>query len=188
MCESFNITVKTTSVESPWSNGLVERHMLDRVLEDSPCNMDIALAWCINANNSLQNVHGFSPYQLANGTNPILPSAINNRPPALTHEAANKTITTISMPNTNPVKPLFNQKIQKELEEHWTTIWEPTMTLITHRVSLCITREPTLNGGTALRTFFVATDNKSYSSMELFMCEYISAELCQAGMPITSQL
>ena len=41
MCEATNIKFKLTSAESPWSNGLVERHnlviadMLDRILEES---------------------------------------------------------------------------------------------------------------------------------------------------------
>ena len=66
--------------------------MLDKVIEDTGCDIHIALAWCINAKNSLQNVHGFSPYQLAIGTNPRLPSSLHDRPPALTHESANKLI------------------------------------------------------------------------------------------------
>lgn len=90
MCEQMNIKVRTTGAESPWSNGLVERHnqiisaMLDKVLEDTDCDFDIALSWCANAKNSLTNCHGFSPYQLAIGGNPRLPSAMNNELPALT--------------------------------------------------------------------------------------------------------
>ena len=98
MCESLNIKIKTTGAEAPWSNGLVERHnliiseMLDKVLEDTKCNSDIALAWCVNAKNSLQNCNSnmskklvkFSPYQLPIGTNPRLPSAIQDKLPAIT--------------------------------------------------------------------------------------------------------
>ena len=68
LCEVYNVTLKTTGAEAPWSNGLIERHnqvlgnMLDRILGDLNCNFQIALAWCVNAKNSLQNVHGFSPY------------------------------------------------------------------------------------------------------------------------------
>ena len=89
LCEAYNITIKTTGAEAPWSNGLVERHnqvlgnMLDKVLQDLKCHFDIALAWCVNSKNSLQNVHGFSPYQLVFGQNPVLPSPFSNRPPAL---------------------------------------------------------------------------------------------------------
>ena len=88
LCEAYNITLKTTGAEAPWSNGLIERHnqvlgnMLDRVLGDLNCNFEIALAWCVNAKNSLQNVHGFSPYQLVFGHNPVLPNPFNNKPPA----------------------------------------------------------------------------------------------------------
>ena len=66
LCESLNITVKTTGAEAPWSNGLVERHnlvitdMLDKVMEENRCSLEVALA-----KNSLQNVHEFSPFQLS---------------------------------------------------------------------------------------------------------------------------
>ena len=98
MCESMNITVKTTGAESPWSNGLVERHnliineMLDKVLKDGSCDFEVALAWCVNAKNSLQNVHGFSPFQLALGQNPRLPSATDDKPPACTPGSSTKAL------------------------------------------------------------------------------------------------
>ena len=88
------MSVKNTGAESPWSNGLAERHnlviseMLDKVLEDSQCDFDIALSWCVNAKNSLQNVHGFSPFQLAFGTNPNLPTIMHKRLPAYMNESS----------------------------------------------------------------------------------------------------
>ena len=88
LCEAFNITVKTTGAESPWSNGLCERHngvlgsMLDKITADGKCNPEMALAWCINAKNSLANVHGFSPYQIALGFNPKLPCVLSDKLPA----------------------------------------------------------------------------------------------------------
>ena len=91
LCEQFNIIVQTTAADSPWSNGLVERHnlvlseILDKVLTDSKCPLNVALSWCINAKNSLHNVHGFSPYQLALGQNPRLPPFFTDTPPA--HES-----------------------------------------------------------------------------------------------------
>ena len=98
LCESANIVVKTTGAESPWSNGLVERHnliiseMLDRVLEDCNVPYDVALAWCINAKNSLENCHGFSPYQLAMGKNPTLPGFLHDELPALTSEPSSEVV------------------------------------------------------------------------------------------------
>ena len=87
--EALNIKIQTTGAESPWSNGIVERHnlvlseMLNKVLEEQHCNFEVALAWCLNAKNSLQNVHGFSPFQLAIGQNPSLPCAFSDKLPAL---------------------------------------------------------------------------------------------------------
>ena len=67
MCETLGITVKTTAAESPWSNGLVEQHnlvlseMLDKIINETDCNISLAVSWYVNAKNSLHNVHGFHP-------------------------------------------------------------------------------------------------------------------------------
>ena len=58
--------------------------MMDKVLNESQhLDMDLTLVWCLNARNSLANVHGFSPFQLAFGQNPKLPSTFANKPPGL---------------------------------------------------------------------------------------------------------
>ena len=50
MGEQLNINVKTTGAESPWSNGVVEKHngitgnMIEKVLSDVGCSLEIALA------------------------------------------------------------------------------------------------------------------------------------------------
>ena len=89
LAESFGIIIKTTGAEAPWSNGLVERHnrvlgeMLNKIIDGCHCTLDVALAWAVNAKNSLANVHGFSPYQLVLGSNPVLPSVLHDKVPAL---------------------------------------------------------------------------------------------------------
>ena len=89
LCESFNIVVLTTAAESPWSNGLCERHnavladMLDKIIEERQCDLETAICWAVHAKNSLSNVHGFSPYQIAIGLTPKLPCVLDNSPPAL---------------------------------------------------------------------------------------------------------
>ena len=89
MCDSYNITIKKTVAESPFSNGLMERHnailkeMLLKTCEESGSSLEIALQWVMNAKNLLTNVHGFSPYQLVFGMNPKLSNVLSNRPPAL---------------------------------------------------------------------------------------------------------
>ena len=86
----MNITVKVTAAESPFSNGLVERYnfiiadMMDKVLEEvQHLDVDLTLAWCLNAKNSLVKVHDFSLFKLVFGQNPKLPSTFTNKPPVL---------------------------------------------------------------------------------------------------------
>jgi transposase InsO family protein len=89
MAENFNIEVRTTPAFSPWSNGLLERHnrtlteILLKVRADSDVDWQTALAWALNAKNSLHSVHGYSPYQVAFGQNPNLSSVLNSEPLAL---------------------------------------------------------------------------------------------------------
>ena len=86
---SLNIIVRTTPAESPWSNGLNERHngileeMVKKTQEDTHCSFEMALAWAISAKNTLHSVHGFSPNQLVFSRNPNLPSFLNDKLPAL---------------------------------------------------------------------------------------------------------
>ena len=68
--KNLNIRINTVPVESPWSNGLVERHDtiiaqgVRKTKEYINFGLDIALTWCLSAKISLQNVHSFSPNQL----------------------------------------------------------------------------------------------------------------------------
>ena len=53
--ENLNIRICTTAAESPWSNGLVERHntllglTISKTMNDTNCDLDIAVAWAISA-------------------------------------------------------------------------------------------------------------------------------------------
>ena len=89
LCEAMNIRVMTTAAESPWSNGIVERHnavlaeMLHKTTAEGKYSLEVALCWVIHAKNSLANVHGFTPYQLTIGVTPKLPGILVDKPPAL---------------------------------------------------------------------------------------------------------
>ena len=82
-CESLDIAVKTTAANSPWSNGVCERHngliaeSFDKIIEDVQCSAQIALAWATNAKNCLANNFGYSPYMLVFGKNPRFPGLDN---------------------------------------------------------------------------------------------------------------
>ena len=89
MCEQLNVLSTTTPGESPWSNGVVERHngilmeTVKRVMDDCQCTLDIALPWAISAKNTLSSVSGFSPNVLVFGRNPNVPSVLTDYIPAL---------------------------------------------------------------------------------------------------------
>ena len=94
MGEAYNIRVRTTAAESPWSNGLVERYngilgeMVNKIMEDTNCSLTVAIAWANCAKNTMQTIHGFSPAQLVFGYNPMLPCVLEDKPPALNSESA----------------------------------------------------------------------------------------------------
>ena len=95
MAQLLSTHVLSTAAESPWQNGITERHnaiisnMVDRILEDVNCSIEVALAW---AKDSLKNVFGYSPNQLVFGKNPNLPTVIESEPPALEGVSSSKLI------------------------------------------------------------------------------------------------
>ena len=86
--EAFNVKVMTTAAESPWSNGVCERlnavlgNSVRKILCDSQCDLECALAWAVVARNALLNSSGFSPNQLVFGFNPAIPNVFSNKLPA----------------------------------------------------------------------------------------------------------
>ena len=88
MAEKFNITVLTTAAESPWSNGLCEKHngiigdMIHKTMNDGVQDLDLAIHCCISAIYALHNVYGNIPNQLVFGRNPNDPVVYCYKPPA----------------------------------------------------------------------------------------------------------
>ena len=82
MGEQLNINIKTTAAESPWSNSIVENqngvigNMMEKVMLDIGCSLEVALAWCISAKNLLLNSYQYGPNQLVFGYNPNFPSVV----------------------------------------------------------------------------------------------------------------
>ena len=87
--EAFNIKIMTTAAESPWSNGACERlndvlgSHVSKIIDDTPCELRMALAWAVSARNALANSSGSSPNQLVFGFNPAIPDVFESDPPAL---------------------------------------------------------------------------------------------------------
>ena len=99
LAEQFNVEICSTAAYSPWSNGICERnhHVIDvcvqKMMEDDPqVSVQVALAWAVNAKNSMQNHNGYSPIQLVLGHNPNLPSVMVNQPPALEDAQTSETV------------------------------------------------------------------------------------------------
>lgn len=97
--ENLNIHVINTAGESPWQNGLCERNhavvdrCLEKILEDHPhMSLKTALAWAINAKNSLHMNSGFSSYQIVFGQQPTLPSTMIDKPPALSGTTTSRNV------------------------------------------------------------------------------------------------
>ena len=125
MAESSDIQVMTTAAESPWSNGLCERHnailteILLKIKEESACDLNTALSWAIMAKNCLHNVSGFSPYQLVYGRNLNLPLVVTDTPPALEGTSISKYVTNhmeaLHVPREAFVKVESSEKIRRAL-------------------------------------------------------------------------
>ena len=57
--------------------------MMEKVLSDGGCSLEVALAWCLSAKNVLLNSYGYSRNQLVFGYNPNFLSVTENKLPAL---------------------------------------------------------------------------------------------------------
>ena len=64
MVENLNTVINTTAAQSPWSNGLNERHnrvlgeMVKKTLEEAGYNFEVALSWAVNTKNILDFEQG----------------------------------------------------------------------------------------------------------------------------------
>ena len=54
-----------------------------KIIDESRCDLKVALAWVVSARNTLTNYAGFSPNHLVFGHNPGLPNVYTYDPPAL---------------------------------------------------------------------------------------------------------
>lgn len=118
LCDKFNVHVMTTGAEAPWSNGLVERHHallarnVSKILEETQCSVETALAWACHAKNSMSDVNGFSPYQLLLGTNPVLQSLNDPASSPTTYEMESPSMTVA----TN-IKAMYSARKQQITQE-----------------------------------------------------------------------
>ena len=125
MCEAFGIEMMKTSAESPWSNGLCERHngvlkeSILKTVEDGNCTYETATAWAVSAKNSLLGHNGYSPNTLVFGKNPNIPSVTTDKLPALTAENLTETVqrnlTAMKLARESFIKADTSEKIKRAL-------------------------------------------------------------------------
>ena len=141
MCEKMNIKTKTTAAESPFSNGMCERHNLvvfetmQKVMESEHCDPKTALAWGISAKNALSNHLGHSPNELVFGYNVNMGSVLTDDLPALDNATVSESVR-INMNARYAAKKAFmdaeaSEKIKRALNSKVRTyadvIYEPGM-------------------------------------------------------------
>ena len=119
LADRFGIKLLNTAAESPWSNGLCERlngilaTSVTKIMDDTSCNVDIALSWAVAARNTLQNFSGFSPNQLVFGKNPAIPNVLECYPPQL----EDKTNSKVVADNLNAMHAARRDFIRNESDE-----------------------------------------------------------------------
>ena len=126
--EKFNITIKTTAAESPWSNGVCERKnavigdSVRKIIAEEKCSVELALAWTISARNALTNNHGFSPNQLVFGQNPNFPSVFIDKIPATNvncpSELVRRNLNAMHTARQEFVKSESSEKIRRALRHN----------------------------------------------------------------------
>ena len=137
MCTTFSIEIMKTSAESPWSNGLAERHngvlklSILKTVEESGCSLDTAVAWSISAKNTLGNNLGYSANTIVFGRNPSFPSVISDNITALTAEDLSRIVEEnlyamraareayIEAESSEKIKRALTHNIRTSCEEHY---------------------------------------------------------------------
>ena len=99
IAEYLGVRSTFTAAYSPNQNGTNERNhaVCDNMIskmraQDPDLSASISLTWALMAKNTLQNVSGFSPFQIMFGKNPTLPSVYTAGPSGLEEVAMAKSV------------------------------------------------------------------------------------------------
>ena len=124
---AMNVSIKMTSANSPWQNGVVERHhatadiIFEKLIADNPgIDLQEAVNHAAFAKNTDTNQTGFSPIQLMTGTNPKFPGLAESNPASSNMKGCNKymkTLKTMDYARTKMREIDCDSKIKKALGE-----------------------------------------------------------------------
>ena len=131
VAEKLGIEIVRPPAESPFSNGIVERHnkvlyeTMVKTIDDVQCEPEVALAWACSSKNALQNHKGFSPNQLVFGHNVNVPTVLTDEMPALEATTSSDIIRTnlnaLHSARTNFIKAESSDKIKMALRHQTRT-------------------------------------------------------------------
>ena len=125
MNEQLNIQTATTAGESPFSNGMVEKHnstlgeALKKTMMNEKCSAELALCWATSAKNALPSYGGVSPNMLVFSRNINVPNILNNKLPAMSsssvYEVIRKNISALHVAREKYIEAQSSEKIKKAL-------------------------------------------------------------------------
>ena len=90
IAEYLGVRSTFTAAYSPNQNGgnernhaIVDNMITKMLMHDPSLSVSVALTWALMAKNTLQNISGFSPFQIVFGKTPALPSVYTAGPSGL---------------------------------------------------------------------------------------------------------
>ena len=125
MNEKLGVETLNSAAESPFSNGLVERHnavlaeTMAKTQAETNCDKEMALAWACSSKNALSNSNGHSPNERVFGRNINLPSVLTDALPALeptqSSETVKRNLEAMHSARQNFVKAEASEKIRRAM-------------------------------------------------------------------------
>ena len=102
---------------------------VSKTIEDSNCDLELAVAWAMSAKNALKNVHGYSPNQLVFGKNPNYPCAENDHLPALESKTSSQVVAdnlnALHAARKNYIELEASEKLKKNTRLYSDIIYQP---------------------------------------------------------------
>ena len=86
---------------------------LQKILEDTKCDLNVALSWAVHARNALHNNKGFSPNQLVFGHIPVLPNVLSDSLPSLEFRSSQIVADNLNAMHSARVELLRNEASEK---------------------------------------------------------------------------
>lgn len=117
-------------------------------MKKSGCDWKTALDWVLMAKNTMNNVHGFNPYQLVFGQNPNQTSVLIVKPPALEGTSMSKWVGQ-HISALHEARTAFTEAECSESGEFCAHCFAPQMNTITLEIK-CTTKEWTAMNGVVI--------------------------------------